>query len=72
MKLLWPKRFAALLHLYACPAPPAKAPSSQDVKLQREYLCAGRIKRKSPHQVRAGRARARTAVRDELGRFMGR
>ena len=71
MNLRWPKRFAALLHLDASPAQPAEVPSSQDVKLQREYLCAGcRNKRKSPHQVRAGRARARTASRDQRGRFL--
>jgi hypothetical protein len=59
MKLLWPKRLAALLQLYASHAQPAEVPSRQDVKLQREYVCAGcRNKRKSPHQVRAGRARA--------------
>jgi len=72
MNLRWPKRLAALLHLDASPAHPAAVPSGQDVKLQREYVCAGcRNKRKSPHQVRAGRARARNAPRDERGRYLG-
>jgi len=59
MNLRWPKRFAALFHLYASHAQPVEVPSGQGVRLQREYLCAGcRAKRKNPHQVRAGRARA--------------
>ena len=72
MNLRWPKRFAALLHLHASHAQPAEVPSREGVRLQREYLCAGcRDKRKNPHQVRAGRARARNAPRDERGRYLG-
>jgi hypothetical protein len=79
MNLRWTKRFAALLHLNAnhtqpaeVPSRDAEVPSSESVSVKREYLCAGcRAKRKNPHQVRAGRARARNAPRDERGRYLG-
>jgi hypothetical protein len=79
MNLRWPKRFATLLHLHAnhtqpaeVPSREAEVPSNEGVRLKREYLCADcRAKRKNSHQVRAGRARARNAPRDERGRYLG-
>ena len=85
MNLRWTKRLAALLRFHASqtqpaeepsseaeePSSEAEAPSSEGVRCERQYLCAGcRAKRKNPQQVRAGRARARNARRDERGRYL--
>ncbi len=73
----WTKRFLKRLALSEPEAPnpeepPAEEPAPATQVGTAGALCA-RCRRplvRNPHQVRAGRARARNAPRDERGRFL--
>jgi len=75
----WTKRFLKRLGLSEPPASspeerPAEHPAPASQAGIAGALCA-RCRHalvRSPHQVRAGRARARNARRDERGRFLAR
>ncbi len=72
MNMRWPKRLAKWLGSQASPIPPTETPNATAPTPQkRPYVCVYcQRARKSPHQVRAGRARARNAPRDQRGRFL--
>jgi hypothetical protein len=75
MNMRWPNRLAMLLGSRSSPIQPTETPSASArepaVAQKRAYVCVYcQRTRKSPHQVRAGRARARNAPRDERGRFI--
>lgn len=64
----WFHRLGTLLR---SPASPEEQPTEQIAPTPQAFLCAQcRRARRNPHQVRAGRARARTATRDSRGKFV--
>jgi hypothetical protein len=75
----WTKRLLKRLALSEPQAPsPEERPGERQALASQVgvtgALCTrcGALVRKNPHQVRAGRARARNAPRDERGRFEAR
>jgi len=73
----WTKRFLKRLALSEAQAPnpeepPAEHPAPASPVAVAGALCArcSRALVRNPHQVRAGRARARNVRRDERGRFL--
>jgi hypothetical protein len=75
----WTKRFLKRLGLSEPQAPNPEEPPAEHPALASQLGAAGalctRCRRalvRNAHQVRAGRARARNAPRDEFGRFLPR